>query len=176
MSITLNGVWLQQLNIELEGSDRSCAVLGGAVLDDRLAKLIKKFLLPPKNEKEDRLLGRGRAVESFSARIELARRLNLVAEEVSRSLDWIRDIRNDAAHREEFSFEENSCQSRVENIIEALELKTYGPGLLECPYASPKGHFIVAVTMIVARIELETESVNGTLHDPIRNHQISIGA
>ena len=176
MSVRVDGAWLQQLNRELEGSDRACAVLAGAVLDDRLMKLIAKFLLPPKNKKDDRLLGRGRSLESFSSRIELARRLNLVAEDVSRSLDWIRDIRNEAAHREKFGFEENAIRDRVDNIVGALELKELGSGLLEEPYSSSKGHFIVSVTMLVARIELEADSVKGSIHAPIQNDQISIGA
>ncbi len=101
--LTIGGPWLNQLNTELNASDRACAELAGAILDDRLLLLLKKFLLPVVHKGEDKLLGRGAPLESFAARIELARRLNLVAAEVSKSLDWARDIRNDAAHRERFS-------------------------------------------------------------------------
>jgi hypothetical protein len=172
----ISGQWLQQLNAELSGSDRACAVLAGAVLDDRLMQLLERFLLPPIKKSEDRLLGRGGALDSFSARIELARRLNLVANEISKSLDWVREIRNDAAHREQFSFQDSKNRDRVDNIIGALELTARGPGLLVGRYASPKGHFIACTAMLVARLHIETTSVKGPLHEPISNAQFSIGA
>ena len=86
-SYTIGGKWLDDLNADLTGSDRACAVLAGAVVDDRLKTLLQKYLLPSRVENEDKLLGRSSPLESFSSRIELARRLNLVSEETRKSLD-----------------------------------------------------------------------------------------
>lgn len=74
---TIGGKWLQDLNDDLEGSDRACAVLAGAVVDDHLKTLLEKYLIPP-DTNNDKLLGRSSPIDSFAARIELARRLNLM--------------------------------------------------------------------------------------------------
>ncbi|MGD2119705.1 MAG: hypothetical protein PVG66_15210 [Chromatiales bacterium] len=142
-------------------------------MDDRLKQLISAYLAPPNSKKNDRLLGRGGALESFSSRIELARRLSLVVPEVSKSLDWVRDIRNDAAHREEFSFGENRVRDLTVNIVAALELKERAPNLLSEPYNSIKGNFIACVAILEARITLEKESLSGPSHIPVANEQIS---
>lgn len=147
--VTIGGKWLEDLNADLAGSDRSCAVLAAAVLDDRLARLLEANLVPAGRKGEDKLLGRGGAIESFSSRIELAYRMGLLSENVRKSLDWIREIRNEAAHRTEFSFEADGVRSRVENVIAALELRTRYPRILESPYNTPKGH-CVATTVILA--------------------------
>ena len=168
--------WLAQLNADLRGSDRACAVLAGAILDERLLQLIAKALLPSGRKGDDRLLGRGGALESFAVRIELCRRLNLVASEVSRSLDWLREIRNDAAHRELFTFEDSSTKDRVNNIVGALELRARGPGLLSPPYDDTKGNFVASVAMLVTRVQLEAETLKPIHHEPLGNAAISIGA
>jgi hypothetical protein len=161
------GKWLADLNDDLRGSDRSCAVLAGAVLDDRVKQLLLAYLLPPKKQTEDRLLGRSGALESFSSRIELSGRLNLITENTRKALDWVRDIRNEAAHNSTFAFGDSSNHDRVTNIVKALELKKRAPDLLKPPYEGPKGEFVAAVVVLMTGLELETLEMKRTAHQPI---------
>ena len=163
---SIGGKWLDDLNAELSGSDRACAVLAGAVLDDRVKALLQKYLHPPRNEKEDKLLGRSSPLESFSSRIELARRLNLITEETRKSLDCIRDIRNNAAHETGFSFDSHSIKDRVSNILSAMLLPERAPVLLKQPYDSPKGKFVAAVVVLVACLDIEIGETRLTVHTP----------
>jgi len=163
---TIGGKWLDDLNADLSGSDRACAVLGGSVMDDRVRTLLQKYLLPPRSENEDKLLGRSSPLESFSSRIELARRLNLITEETRKSLDWIRDIRNDAAHKTDFSFGNNSVRDRISNILLVMQLQEKASALLRPPYDSPKGQFVAAVVVLVACLDIEIGETGQTRHTP----------
>jgi hypothetical protein len=160
------GQWLRDLNSDLEGSDRACAVLAGAILDDRLRLLLQAYLRPPKSKKTDRLLGRGGALESFAACIELSRRLNLIDEITRTSLNWVRDIRNDAAHKADFSFVDASVKAKVANILTALNLKVRAPFLLTKPYDTAKGNFVAGVVILVLGLETETKDTKRTSYIP----------
>ncbi len=153
LSLVMGGKWLQDLHQDLSGSDRSCAVLAAAILDDRLDRLLKAVLLPGAAKGEDRLLGRGGVADSFSARIELAYRVGLLSANVRKALDWLREIRNEAAHRTEFSFDADAIRSRAKNVVVALELKTRFPRSLQEPYASSKGHFVASTFVLACVLE-----------------------
>jgi Domain of unknown function (DUF4145) len=163
-SYTIGGKWLADLNADLSGSDRSCAVLAGAILDDRLNALLQNYLLPARNKNDDKLLGRSGSIESFSSRIELARRLNLITEESRKSLDWVREIRNDAAHKVDFNFDDSSVRDKVANTLRVLLLKERAPALLNAPYNTHKGQFVAAVVMLVAGLEIEIGETHRTTH------------
>ena len=166
-SYEVGGRWLNALHAELAGSDRACAVLGGAVLDDRLKTLLVGYLIPPLVDKEDRLLGRSAPVESFSARIELAYRLALISEKVRRALDWTRDIRNEAAHSQEFSFESDQIRDRVRNMFDALELRIRLPAKLREELGSTtKGDFVASVMLLAMSLEVEAGESGRTKHVP----------
>jgi DNA-binding MltR family transcriptional regulator len=162
-----SGKWIDDLNLELNGSDRACAVLAGAIVDDRLKGLLQKYLLPSKSAKEDKLLGRSSPIESLSSRIELAYRLGLIGEEMSSSLHWIRDIRNLAAHEESFSISEQSCRDKIRNVIQSLKIDKNAPKLLQAPYDSNRGMFIAAIIMIAIAIDLETVNIEQTINVPV---------
>jgi hypothetical protein len=164
-SYTIGGKWLDDLRAELQGSDRACAVLAGAILDDRLKALLAGYLLPPQVEREDRLLGRSGAVESFSARIELAYRLGLVSAATRRSLDWTRDIRNDAAHQPEFGFDIDSVRDRVQNLASLIRLNDIVPEGVRSEFGeSAKGRFVLSVMMLAAALQIEAGESGRTKH------------
>ncbi|MBI4844333.1 MAG: DUF4145 domain-containing protein [Nitrospirae bacterium] len=165
-SYRIEGQWLNDLEADFSGSDRACAVLGGAIADDYVKMLLKKYLLPPQEKKKDKLLDRSSPLESFASRIELARRLNLITKETRKSLDWVRDIRNDAAHETDFSFSNDSAKDRVSNILQAMKLKEKKCPLLLSPYDTPKGQFIAAVIMLVACLNIEIGETTQTQHEP----------
>ena len=159
--------WINDLNLELEGSDRSCVILAGAILDERLKLLIQKYLLPSSDKKHDKLLGRSAPLESFSSRIELASRLNLIGENHRKSLSWVRDIRNAAAHKESFSLENNSYKDKINNLISENRIEQQAPSLLKEPYHGTKGNFIAIVLMMVMTLECEEKETKQTEHKSI---------
>lgn len=163
---TIGGKWLEDLNNDLEGSDRSCAVLAGAVVDDYLKTPLMKYLISPDNN-NDKLLGRFAPIDSFAARIELARRLNLISADMRKALDWVRDIRNKAAHRTNFEFDNNSNKDIVTNIITLLDLENKVPDIFIKPYDGTKGNFVGAVVMLIACLNIETCEIKQTTFSPI---------
>lgn len=164
---SIKGKWLDNLNEDLLGSDRSCAVLAGAILDDLLKSLLQRYLLPPAKKKDDRLLGRSGFIDSFSARIELAHRLNLIKEHMRKALDWVRDIRNEAAHETDFTFDSDSKKDRVTNIVSILKLENKADALLKKPYEGVKGNFVAATILMVACLQIEIEEIRMTEFRPI---------
>ena len=166
-SIKFEGKWLHDLNAELNGSDRACAVLAGAILDERINGLLKAYLLPPKKTNDDRLLGRSGAIQTFCSRIELAERLNLISESMASSLHWVRDIRNKAAHDEDFCLESNSHKDKINNLVNELNIKEKAESLLNAPYDSVRGNFISVAIMLIISIELEMENTVTTTYQPI---------
>ena len=163
----IEGKWLTDLNADLSGSDRSCAVLAGAILDDRLSQVLTAYLLPSDRKGEDKLLGRGGIIEAFAARIELARRLNLLNPPMAKLLDWVREIRNDAAHKADFSFESDSVRNKVENIVSTLAIKERSPHYLTTPYIGAKGHFVASTVLLVGFLQIEAAETRRTSHQPI---------
>ncbi|MDF1591782.1 MAG: DUF4145 domain-containing protein [Desulfobacterales bacterium] len=163
---TISGKWLNDLMEDLSGNDRACVILAGAVLDDRVKTLLQKYLLPPRGEKEDKLLGPSRPLESFASRVEIARRLNLISEDARKSLDDIRHIRNRAAHKIDFSFGANSVMDRVNNVLQTMQLQIRAPSLLTPPYNSPKGKFVAAVVILVLCLDIEIGETGTTVHSP----------
>lgn len=162
----IGGKWLDDLNAELSGSDRACSVLAGAILDDLLVRLLKAFLLPPNNDHDDKLLGRARPLDSFAARTELARRLNLIEVSAAKSLDHVRDIRNLAAHKQDFSFVQDVVISKVSNIIAQLQLSDSVKGMRRAPYTGAKGEFVLSVVFLVAHLEIEIAEMAHSRHVP----------
>lgn len=163
----IGGQWLDDLNTDLEGSERSCAVLAGAILDDRLLALIEAYLVPPKSSSEDRLLGRSGPLEPFASRIELARRLNLISDETRKALDWVRDIRNEASHKVVFSFDDDAISQRVRNIVDVLKLRENAAVLLNPPYDDIRGNFGAAVVTLVTCLQVEAAETVQTSHIPV---------
>ena len=160
------GKWLDDLNEDLQGSDRSCAVLAGAILDDFLKTLLQRYLLVPANKKDDKLLGPSGPIDSFSARIELAHRLNLISAQTRKALDWVRDIRNQAAHQMDFRFDSDSNKDKVANIVSILKL-TQVDELLKKPYEGVKGNFVAMTILMAAGLNVEIGEIGMTTFRPV---------
>lgn len=161
-----SGKWIYDLNEDLRGSDRSCAVLSGALLDDILKNLLKKYLLKPENEKNDKLFGASSLFGSFALRIELSRRLNLITDEIRNALDSIRRIRNKAAHQADFTFESDSNTDVVSNIVKALALEKRVPDMLKKPYDGSKGNFVAATIVLKSCLAIDLDKITTTSFQP----------
>ena len=98
--------------------------------------------------------------------IELAFRLGLLNREEQKILDWIRRIRNDAAHRTGFSFKDSSIADKVENILSAMKVRENAPKLFEYPYEGARGDFVVAVSMAVIVLEAIKGEIGQTKQAP----------
>lgn len=99
-------------------SDRGAVLTAAALLDEGIERCLKKKLIPP-GKKKDSLFDVGFApLSSFSAKIALAFRLGLIAEETSQLLDAFRKLRNDFAHRYEFSsIEDQNVKDRIKSVV-----------------------------------------------------------
>lgn len=86
------------LILELENqSDRGVAIIGTAWLEEQLQVAIKSRLEDDKAT-WSRLFENSGPIATFSARIDLARLLGIVDQDVYSDLQMIRKIRNDFAH------------------------------------------------------------------------------
>lgn len=105
-------------------SDRGCALIAAAYLDSELEKLIRLALVDAPRIADD-LLGQGRPLSTFSARIDLAYLLGLVGSRVHRDLHLIRRIRNDFGHdHSPITFESD----RIANRCKELSAHPFEPG------------------------------------------------
>jgi hypothetical protein len=77
---------------------RAAVVLGAAWLDEGLTALLRAALLPSGKKDDDELFGYGGPLGDFGARIKLCHRLGLLSDDVRKTIDIVRKIRNKYAH------------------------------------------------------------------------------
>ena len=100
-------------------TDRGCAMIVAAHLDQKLSQLLRGCMLQNKEYEDEitNLLKDPGPLGTFSARIRLAHYLNLISPQVRRDLDIIRKIRNDFAHELRFEdFNTPSIKDRCLNL------------------------------------------------------------
>lgn len=92
-------------------TDRSCAVVGAALLEAQLGELFERRLLGAPGE----VLG---AISQFAPRIKLAYGLAWISDEVRSDLELVRVIRNDFAHSSDvnLSFADPAIASRCREL------------------------------------------------------------
>ena len=78
---------------------RGAALIAAAVLEEILEVLLTARLLKVSRDRHDALFGRGRPLDSMSAKIELGYALGLFTNAARIQLDMIREVRNKFAHR-----------------------------------------------------------------------------
>ena len=103
-----------------EETDRACAVLGAALLDDCLERLFRRSL----RAHADELLEANGVLATFSARIKLSRSLNWINDDVEHDLNVIRRIRNEFAHSFDhaLSFSDGPTANRCQSLRTARAL------------------------------------------------------
>ncbi len=109
--------YMKQLEKE---SERGTVIVSAALMDEALAELIKAKLVPsPRKDKDDELfVGSYAPLGSFSARIDFAYRLGIIASSTRSSLHLLRRLRNDFAHSSlHMSFQTNSVKSRIRELF-----------------------------------------------------------
>ena len=94
-------------------SDRGCALILSANLDNRLSELLRNLCVkePPKSQKD--LFSKSNFPSTFSSRIDMCYALGQIGEEEYRDMNLIRKIRNEFAHHEDgLSFETAEIRQR----------------------------------------------------------------
>jgi DNA-binding MltR family transcriptional regulator len=81
-------------------TDRGCALMAAAFLDEKLKNLLQAFLINDPKSFEYLFYGTG-GLSSFSSRIEMAYLLGFISPNMKRDLNMIRKIRNEFAHSAE---------------------------------------------------------------------------
>ncbi len=147
-------------------SDRACAVLGAALIDERLKQLFDRRL----HYSNEALLLHSGVLGSFSSRISVARALTWIADDVRFDLDQLRDIRNKFAHNadHELSFADQSITDKcrtlkvAQALIDALEALANRPPTRFSPqvvrawasvFQSPRQRFEVTVEMLAQHLD-----------------------
>ena len=117
-------------------TDRGAALVGAALIDQRLERLLKFHFIECKESKEV-LSGGNAPLGSFSSRIKIAFCLGLITELEYKECDYIRRIRNEFAHKVHgLTFNDNKVHDLCKN------LKANNPGS-----HSARGYFINSVIL-----------------------------
>lgn len=97
-------------------TDRGCALMAAAYLDDQLAELLKSFFVDDPNIAK-RLLEQAQPLGTFSARIDATYALGLISQEEHKGLHLIRKIRNEFGHvAKPLSFTDQAIAERCKHL------------------------------------------------------------
>ena len=100
-----------------EETDRGAALVGAALIDERLVCLLKSHLLECKQTKE--LLGGGNSpLGTFSARANLSYCLGLITELEYKEIEVVRKVRNEFAHKVHgLTFKDQKVHDLCQNLM-----------------------------------------------------------
>lgn len=134
-----------------EETDRGCALLASAYLDEQLEVLLRAFFID-KPAEADKLLNGREPLATFSARVQLCLCLGLLPKSTIRELHLIRRIRNEFAHvSEPLSFDTPAMVDRCK------ELGAHD--IFREDQLAPRKRFIRATLGIAGVIETQVRTV-----------------
>lgn len=147
-------------------TDRGVALLAVAFLDDVLDVMLRAVMV---NEPEavNRLMGTGRALESFGARTHLAYCMGLLGRDVYHDVNLVREIRNDFAHRQPTSFEAEEIRGKCQRLKAAATVMADAGCTARERYTATvvmlANHLIVATGELKHAVCAKDFAVNGVL-------------
>ena len=158
--------FIKQLVIE---GDRAVVVLGAARIDVALEHLLKAVMVHHSGG-ADNLFEPDRPLGTFSAKIALAYRLNLIDSDIEHALQMIRKVRNDFAHSiTRSSLSESHHKNRVAELNKATAKSLSSDGIPHqvtiCSAISSKlastelSQFCAAVTVLLIQLEVAVARV-----------------
>jgi DNA-binding MltR family transcriptional regulator len=107
-----------------EESDRGCALVATAWIDDSLTELVRSRFVDDRAA-ADELLDGDTPLATFSAKIKLLYCMGVINKEVKNDLDIIRAIRNLFAHdRDRLGFDTPTIKDRCRNLSVIPEVKS----------------------------------------------------
>ncbi len=99
-----------------EETDRGAALVGAALIDERLERLLRSHLIECKQSNEI-LNGSNAPVGTFSARTKLAYSLGLITQLEFNEIEVIRRVRNEFAHKVHgMSFKDQKVNDLCQNL------------------------------------------------------------
>jgi hypothetical protein len=152
---------LRSVTNEIERqSDRGAAIIAGAFVEDFLKDALRSRLRLTEAHEEKTfsdLFGRGRPLETFSAKIDLGVILGIYRAEIHQDLHKIRRIRNEFAHeRDPLDF----SRQKIVDLCGALWLPdnlfiVVSDSGSSCPI-DPRGRFIHTVKLMISVLHRAT--------------------
>ncbi|MDB5316103.1 MAG: putative mannitol operon repressor [Rhodospirillales bacterium] len=139
---------------EFQGeTDRGAALVGAAVIDERLGETLRAFMVSDKAASP--LLDGGSApLGNFSARIEATFALGLISEHEHRECHLIRRVRNEFAHRTHgVTFSDKKISQLCSNLQSDL------PGGRDAFVGKPRSVFINSVVLVSTALTYRAEWV-----------------
>ena len=106
-----------------EKQPRALVILACAKIDVQLLGLITPSLLPKiaKANEQDELLEGDNPLATFSSRIKICRRLGLIDEPLAKTLDKLRNVRNQAAHWVLFGVKDPPLRDQLKHLLSLVE-------------------------------------------------------
>jgi DNA-binding MltR family transcriptional regulator len=99
-------------------TDRGCALMAAAFLENELESLIRLKLIGTKSQIDEMFEFNG-PIGTFSSKIKMAYALGLISEQISKDFDLIRRIRNEFGHDyKPIDFTTPAISSRIDNLKE----------------------------------------------------------
>lgn len=133
-----------------EESDRGCALMAAAFIEEKLGELLQLFCVDNKKIYE-RLFENNGALATFSSKIDLAFLLGLIPKNIFDDLQLLRKIRNDFAHNSShITFESSPIQERCYSfsILIKIQLRDH-----------PRAYFIRTMTTILFYINQQLRHI-----------------
>jgi DNA-binding MltR family transcriptional regulator len=128
-------------------SDRGAALLGAAMIDDCLRKIIVDFLIDKKKVVEDLVDGGYAPLSTFSARAKIVYCLGLISQCEYFNIDIIRAVRNKFAHQlHGLTFND----SEIVKLCRKLKYEKSAFGLINLP--TPRHSFTLATAVLVTNL------------------------
>jgi len=129
-------------------SDRACALILAANLDNRLRTFLCAFFVKITPSYKNQLFEGNGCLASFSSRIQFSYVLGLIAENEHHDLNIIRRIRNYFAHKEHgWSFHTQEIRDRCSSLQMIARTKEDYP-LLKVDLTNPRTEFEVTATSL----------------------------
>ena len=130
-------------------SERGAALLAGSMIDDRLAEVLRAFLVGGKASKA-LLEGFNAPLGTFAARTAACASMGLISEREFKEIETIRSIRNEFGHKLAVTFESQKVAALCANLTMSID-GMVPPGKIPSPTA-PRNKFITAAVSVIIHL------------------------
>lgn len=135
-------------------TDRGAALVGTALLDERLAATLRAFMVPGRSAQGLVDAGGSAPLGTLSARIKACHALALIDDHEAGECNLIRRVRNEFAHRAHGT---TFTDARIAGLCYRLQSDL--PGGRAAFQGNPRGVFVNAVVLTVMRLTYRAEWV-----------------
>lgn len=145
-------------------SDRAAVIVGATKLDQLLKHLLQRFMLSCSSS-DDTLFGKQGALSDFGARIEVSQRLGLIDDELKRTLNCIRKMRNDFSH-ETFTVDlsSESYRDKIRGLAAPFKKLDFFPKFESVKtfsdYKSESRDFRIVLALVCVRLTTAIKNIN----------------